>query len=208
MLTVKDSTAEDLYNEFISLAEKEKLFDVIEDKTKLLEFLTYESNDGAKGFFYAPASTKYHGNYSGGLYEHSRQVYLRLKELTENNKLIWSRPQSPFIVGMFHDMCKCDQYSKAYEETEYIVDGKKLCPFDKFHYEYDQKTILKGHGSKSVILLSQFINLTEEEMLCIRFHMGPYEQDDWDSYDKAIRKYETVLWTNHADMLASKRDGV
>ena len=64
--------------------------------------------------------------------------------------------------------------------------------------------ILKGHGNKSVMMLSQFINLTEEEIFCIRFHMGAYETDEWDAFDKAIRKYESVLWTHNADMYASK----
>ena len=44
----------------------------------------------------------------------------------------------------------------------------------------------------------------EEEMLCIRFHMGAYITDDWDSFDRAIRKYQSVLFTHTADMYASK----
>ena len=63
------------------------------------------------GFFSAPASTKYHGAYAGGLYDHSRAVFWRLYRLTIDNKLEWQRPESPFIVGMFHDLCKYDQYS-------------------------------------------------------------------------------------------------
>lgn len=35
------------------------------------------------GFFDAPASTKYHGNYTGGLYEHSEDVTRNLVWLTE-----------------------------------------------------------------------------------------------------------------------------
>lgn len=33
-----------------------------------------------------------------------------------------------------------------------------------------------GHGEKSVSMLQDFIHLTVEEKLAIRFHMGPYEQ--------------------------------
>ena len=33
-----------------------------------------------------------------------------------------------------------------------------------------------GHGEKSVSMLQDFIHLTMEEKLAIRFHMGPYEQ--------------------------------
>ena len=152
------------------------------------EFSEYLDNN----FFTPPASRKYHAAYEGGLYDHSENVFHRLKALTENNGLTWKRPQSPFIVGMFHDLCKCDQYT--------------LVNSDPPHYEFNGTTMLKGHGSKSVIILSQFINLTEEEMLSIRFHMGSYEKDEWDEFDIAIKKYENVFWAHTADMLACKVD--
>lgn len=46
--------------------------------------------------------------------------------------------------------------------------------------------------------------VSEEEALCIRYHMGAYEKDDWKGFDEAIQKYPNVLWTHHADMVASK----
>ena len=61
-----------------------------------------------------------------------------------------------------------------------------------------------GHGSDSLIKAQQILPLTEEEVYCIRYHMGPYEKDGWDLYDEAIRKYSNVLWTHTADMVASK----
>lgn len=200
-------TGEDLYNEFMNLATEENLFDVVENKNKFLQYLATESNDGAQGFFWAPASTKYHGAHPGGLYQHSRQVYKRIKELTKRNMLTWLRPQSPFIIGMFHDLCKCDQYKQVGGKVIMFQGQQITDPIDG-HYEYNDKTLLKGHGSKSVMILSQFINLTEEEMLCIRYHMGAYEKEEWSEFDMAIRKYPNVLWTHHADMLASKVDDV
>lgn len=139
------------------------------------------------GFTTAPASTKYHGNYAGGLFDHSWAVMETLVDLTEKNNLKWLRPESPVIVGLFHDLCKCDQYK--------LLDGQ---------YTYNDNLPLKGHGDKSVMILSRFMVLTEEEVLCIRYHMGAYEKDDWQGFDLAIRKYPNVLWTHHADMLASK----
>ena len=62
------------------------------------------------GFFTAPASTTYHGAYAGGLFDHSLNVTKTLLVLTESNGLKWLRPESPYIVGMFHDICKQDQY--------------------------------------------------------------------------------------------------
>ena len=63
-----------------------------------------------KGFFTAPASTKYHGNYEGGLFDHSYMVAHYLKKLTEECRLDWQNPRSPLLVGMFHDLCKMDNY--------------------------------------------------------------------------------------------------
>ena len=42
----------------------------------------------ANGFFTAPASTKYHGAFEGGLFEHSRNVTQVLVALTKDNGLI------------------------------------------------------------------------------------------------------------------------
>lgn len=175
------------------------------------EFMNYLINDG---FFDAPASTKYHGAYEGGLYDHSAAVYKQLRDLTVKNNLKWKRPESPFIIGMFHDLCKYDQYLKVFDETRDIEtrDINETAITIKstggFHYMHNRNTTLTGHGSKSVMLLSQFINLTEEELLCIRYHMGAYEKDEWAEFDMAIRKYPNVLWTHQADQLASKIDDV
>lgn len=62
------------------------------------------------GFFYAPASTKYHGNYEGGLFNHSLSVAKHLVGLTKSCQLKWKDCRSPYLVGMFHDLCKIDQY--------------------------------------------------------------------------------------------------
>lgn len=146
------------------------------------------------GFFTAPASTKFHGAYEGGLFDHSLAVTNQL--LTMNTRS-WGRSESPMIVGMFHDLCKCDEYG---------VINHPQDPDVKFGHV--KNTVLKGHGEKSVMILSTLMQLTEEEMLCIRYHMGAYNTDDWNGYDLAIKKYPNVLFTHTADMLASKVVGV
>lgn len=174
--------------------EQERITQFIEEASKYntlnlsAEFIDWLRENG---FFTKPAAIKHHGNYTGGLFDHSLAVSQSLLTLTGALNLKWQNPRSPFVVGMFHDLCKVDDY------TVKQVDS------DKF-FEYNNDKILTGHGDKSIIMLSQFLNLTEEEILCIRFHMGAYQTDDWNSYDKAIRKYETVLWTHTADMYASK----
>ena len=157
------------------------------------------------GFFTAPASTKYHGAYEGGLFDHSYEVTQVLLDMTQRLNLQWTRPESPYIIGFFHDLCKIDNYITITDEPGEIMMGTGDVKGKEIHFEYNPNCILTGHADKSIMLLSQFVNLTEEELLCIRFHMGAYEgQDQWNNYDKAIRKYETVLFTHTADMYASK----
>ena len=159
----------------------------------------------AYGFFTAPASTKYHGNYEGGLLEHSYMVTKFLLTLTQDNHLIWHKSRSPYIVGMFHDLCKIDQY--RHPASDLVVDGM-LLP-DPSKWEYNPDTLLKGHGDKSVMLLSQFYTLTDEEIMCIRYHMGAFtDKSEWNDYTRAVSQYPNVLWTHQADMLASHVAGV
>lgn len=159
------------------------------------------------GFFKAPASTKYHGNYPGGLYDHSYRVFEQLMWLAGGLDIEFKRPESCFIIGMFHDLCKIDQYKEVVDDPGKTMFGTSEPEGRKIHYEYQTDLLLSGHGAKSVLLLSQFMQLTEEEMLCIRYHMGAYEKDDWTGYDLAIKKYPNVLLTHTADMYASKVDG-
>lgn len=145
------------------------------------------------GFFEAPASTKYHGAYTGGLFDHSVEVTKTLVKLTEELKLEWSRPESPYIVGMFHDLCKVDVYNR----NEYG------------DLEYSDRSLIPGHGEKSVIYALKLLELTDEEIACIRWHMGAYEDAKmWAYFDKAIDQYPNVLYTHMADMIASKISGV
>lgn len=147
------------------------------------------------GFFEAPASLKYHGAYDGGLFDHSFEVAKQLVNLTDKLGLEWSIPSSPYIVGMFHDLCKCDNYTIDFETKKRI---------------WNPDIILPGHADKSVILTQKFIALTDEEIACIRWHMGAYETDPkmWDYYGRAIERYPNVLYTHTADMIASKIIGI
>lgn len=147
----------------------------------------------ASDFFYAPASTKHHCAYAGGLFDHSMNVantlcYLTGAQVTNP----WMRPESPLIVGIFHDMTKLWKYHVNSTNDGFIWQPDKAA------------TLYGGHGIESLIRVQQWVQLTEEEVLCIRFHMGAYEKEDWEAFDAAIKKYPNVLWTHTADMLASK----
>lgn len=158
-----------------------------------------------RGFFHAPASTKYHGAYEGGLFDHSYRVAKILNTLTKENHLVWQNPRSPLLVGMFHDLCKMDNY-------QHPIIGEMLSGEivrDSTQWEYATDTLLKGHGDKSVMVLAQYFKLTEEEIMCIRYHMEAFcDKSEWNDYTRAVHKYTNVLWTHQADMLASHVEGV
>lgn len=159
----------------------------------------------AHGFFTAPASTKYHGNYEGGLFDHSLSVARHLVGLTESCGLKWQKERSPYIIGMFHDLCKHDQY--RHPILAEMLNGESIPDIGSWEYNHD--TLLKGHGDKSVMLLSQFYTLTEEEIMCISYHMGAFTpKEEWNDYTRAVNHYPNVLWTHQADMLASHVAGV
>lgn len=146
----------------------------------------------SSGFFIAPASTNKHGAYAGGLYDHSEQVTLQLVNLTERLGISWELPRSPYIVGLFHDLCKIDSY--------YFVDDE---------IKYNNDLMLNGHGDKSLIRAMQLLQLSEEEMMAIRWHMGAFDvKENWKCYSKAVNKYPVVLFTHTADMIASQVLGV
>lgn len=139
------------------------------------------------------------------MFDHSYMVARYLKKLTEECRLDWQNPRSPLLVGMFHDLCKMDNYQHpVIAET---LGGEEIR--DDYKWEYATDTLLKGHGDKSVMVLAQYFKLTEEEIMCIRYHMGAFcDKSEWNDYTRAVHKYTNVLWTHQADMLASHVEGV
>lgn len=169
-----------------SMAFTEAAFDVIDKKT--VDRIIQETD-----FLTAPASTKFHGAYEGGLFDHSYAVMEALKFLTKSLNLKWEDPGSPVKVGLFHDFCKLDCYIKQEEGT----------------YSWNSEQLLSGHGDKSVITAQEFVTLNTEEIACIRYHMGAFtEQSEWEYYSRAIQQFPNVLYTHTADMIASKIMGV
>ena len=146
-----------------------------------------------KGFFTKPASIHHHGQYEGALFDHSYAVAKSLIELTEKLDLRWELERSPYIVGMFHDLCKLDNYVKNDNEA----------------WLYNNATLLPGHGEKSVIILQGLMNLTDEELYCIRWHMGAFDdKENWNCYGRACALYPNVLYTHTADMIAARITGI
>lgn len=146
----------------------------------------------ASDFQIAPASTKFHGNYPGGLVEHSVNVYYEFQRLLEAYKdRIYCSNETAAIITLLHDVCKINFYVQEMRNKK--IDGKwEQVPI----YTIDEKFCFAGyHGPKSVYLIQNFMKLTPEEAVAIAGHMGN-ENGDYGPY----RSYERmpVAWMLHA----------
>ena len=145
---------EELKKEFIDLLKSTNR-EGIEDLIKFME----EKTD----FFTAPASTKFHGSYEGGLLEHSMKVYEILKYKVEHNVIDLKVPEEAVIlVPLLHDICKVNFYKVDYRNAKNALGEWEKVPY----YTVDDQ-IPYGHGEKSVMMLTEYIKLTPEEKYAI-----------------------------------------
>ena len=173
-------------NEIVALLKEVKR----DGMENLIEFL--ERTD----FYTAPASTKFHNAFEGGLAEHSLNVYKALKELTKDK---WSE-DTLRIVGILHDLCKINLYKVEMRNKKNPDTGAW---YQEPYYTSEDMMPL-GHGEKSVMLISEFIKLTKEELYAIRWHMGGFEpKENYGYVSKAYEKYELAVYAHMADIMAT-----
>lgn len=159
---------------------------------ELMEWL--ESTD----FFQAPASTKYHEAYSGGLEEHSVKVYHELHRLLKAYPELEVSDETIAIVSLLHDVCKASCYKVEYRNRKNEATGQ----WEKYPaYTFNEDFRFGGHGSKSVYLIQKFMPLTDEEAVAINCHMGP-TANDYSVFD-AYRAYPLAFLLHTADMSAT-----
>lgn len=83
-------------------------------------------------YFTAPASTRFHSNYEGGLAQHSLNVYRVLKSKAEHYTDLNIPLESVAICGLLHDLCKVNFYTVSTRNKKNDVTGKwEKFPFIK-----------------------------------------------------------------------------
>ena len=173
---------------------KEKFIELLKSTNRegidnLIEFL--EKTD----FYTAPASTRFHNAFEGGLLAHSLNVYTALKQLVGTQ---WN-DDTIIIVALLHDLCKINTYKVDFRNKKDETGTWVKEPY----YTIDDLMPL-GHGEKSVMLISEFIKLTKEELYAIRWHMGGFEAKENHNYvSKAYEKYPLAVYTHMADIMAT-----
>lgn len=153
---------------------------------KLLEWL--ETTD----FFTAPASTRFHGDYEGGLVEHSIHVWEEMVRLLKAYPEVKVTAETVAIVTLLHDLCKIGCYKVELRNTKVNNTWVK-----KPVYVFKEDFCYGGHGSKSVYLAQKYMELTEQEAVAINCHMGFADRSPGDySLGGAYEQYP-LAWLLH-----------
>ncbi len=188
-------------------------------KTEFIELLRSTGRKGMEnvidylersGFFQAPASVNRHLSYDGGLLEHSMNVYRVAVKLRESMILVKAEleaqlpAESIAIATLLHDVCKSAIYKK---KEKFRKDANDR--WEKYiGYEPDYSRFPVGHGEKSVIMLLRLgLELTNDEILAIRWHMSAWDLP-FQSYEQKSNVSEAsdvplVALTQAADGLAT-----
>ena len=169
-----------------------------EGADKLLAFLDSDASD----FFTAPASTRYHGNYEGGLLRHSLNVYECLDDFVKRPRFrdkygFTFSDESIAIAALLHDLCKVNFY-----KTE-MRNVKKDGVWESVPYYTIEDNLPYGHGEKSVYIISGYMKLTRDEAFAIRYHMGFSGPEDANQVGKALEMFPLAFSLCVADMEAS-----
>jgi len=163
-----------------------------------------------KDFYTAPASTKYHDAYHGGLLNHSLEVYnqlVGLRSVPKFRKVVDEQWYSAVLVALVHDWCKIGRY-ESYLRNVQNEDTGIWEKVPAFRYKEDGVARF-GHGTQSLIMAMQICNskytaLTFEEMAAIRWHMNSWDMSDYDVNDlsKCNDSIPLVKMIQFADQLA------
>ncbi len=129
------------------------------------------------GFFLAPASVSRHLSHEGGLLEHSLNVWkmaqmLRMQTISMRPELEKQLPEdSVTIAALLHDVCKANIYKTVQKWRK--DENNRWESYDAYDTDYSRFPV--GHGEKSVIMLLRLgLQLTNDEIIAIRWHMGAW----------------------------------
>lgn len=187
------------------MTEREEFIEIFNSNIKregadrLLDFLENKSD-----FFTAPASTRYHNAFEGGLLRHSLNVYKCMCAYMDRVRVkeeygLTATAESIAIVALLHDVCKVNFYRTSYRNAK----NEKTGQWEKVPYFEIHDTLPYGHGEKSVYMISGFIRLSREEAMAIRWHMGFSGTEDKNTIGRALEMYPLAFALSVADMEAS-----
>lgn len=159
------------------------------------------SNLHKTSFYEDPASSIYHESYPGGLLDHTLTVVneiIDLHKVTKFNKVPYD---VAVLAALVHDWCKIGLY-EGYKRN---VKNEKTGVWEKVDaYRRTDPPVPLGHGVASLYLVQQYLRLSREECLAIRWHMGEYNvaPNEMNELHCANERYPLVQMLQFADRLA------
>lgn len=166
---------------------------------KLLDYLVNKSD-----FFTAPASTRFHGSYDGGLAQHSLNVYNCFKAYLERERVrelynLNASEETMAVCALLHDICKVNVYTRGTRNVKNEETGQ----WEKVPTYFFDDRLPYGHGEKSVYMITGFMRLTREEAFAIRYHMGFSGDEPVGNVGKAFEMFPLAFALSTADMEAT-----
>lgn len=170
-------------------------------------------------FFSAPASTRYHGAYVGGLVEHSLNVYYNLLNLIDMKGLKEHIDKDSIIIcSLLHDISKMNYYEiTSRNEKVYCDNGTKSDSLGKFEWQAslsfktraaENRFIYGNHEETSEFMIKTYIPLSVEESVAILNHHAGMGHDcipNFNISDK-YNRYPLATLLHTADFLATYID--
>lgn len=159
---------EENYNTFIKFLTDNVKRDGLD---KLIKYL---NNSDIKT---APASTKYHNAFEGGLVLHCLNVYDRLLKIMNtiypNNSCPYST-ETLTLVALLHDISKVNLYEITFRNVKDESGNWTKIPVYQVK-DAKHRFIYGSHAMNSVYMIKTFLPLSYEEEMAILYHMGGFD---------------------------------
>ena len=195
------------------LQNKQEYIDLIKSISREFDKDAFITMLEETDFFEAPASSKYHNAFPGGLCEHCINVYKRLSELNTLLSLKLDE-DSIIIASLCHDLSKINYYMPSVRnEKVYSQSGSKHDELGNYDWvstrtysvkPTSQRFIYANHEVTAEMITKSYIPLTYDESIAILHHHGGMSSDCAQDNLGEIFNYSSLALCLHlADMIAS-----
>ena len=194
--------------------------------TEMIDYIMKDKGEAASmkdwldrtDFWTAPASTRFHGNFKGGLSLHTLMVIKQSLELAhpllEN---FFASPEAGkytvraydiFVAALCHDFCKTGFYGVEYRNTKDITGNWVKQPFYKTLN--DNRNL--GHGNESVLMMIEILpSIINNRMVieAVSRHMGFSDLSDSETFNYSnFLQNPLVVLLQTADQTAAQWYGM